>query len=296
MVDYIKWVVLGSKLISKTKKNSKLEFVRDIQYLVPNTGELKIKNVMKYKNMYFTFLENRLEIEGSLHKYMNDGLHNANDFSVDQCMDVIKSFCDEFGLPPICCIIIALEFGVNLKLSGDVNINNFLQALRFFRKNEFIRHHRLKHVFYAGSKYFELKGYNKSAQYPNITTDGVFRFEWKTSESKFLKTKNCNTLQDLLQPTMYKVFSKILLKSWDDVLVFDERNRKAKSFHHTEYWRNTISNMSANTFNNRKKSYYNIAGKKNIHTQVFHLLTKKIDELSDCDFSTGFKPFKYVFN
>lgn len=292
MTDYIKSVVLEPHLINIVRNNIKLEFVNRSEYLIPETGELKLKEVMKYKNMMFTFLSNRLEIDGSLHKYMNNGLHNANDFSVIQCIDTVKSFCEEFDLPPKSCTISSLEFGVNLKL--NTGVDDFLQALRFFRKKEFIRHHRLKHVFYAGSKYFELKAYNKTAQFPTIAEDDLFRFEWKTSESKFLKKKKCYTLQDLLQPITYKIFSKILLQSWDDVLVFDERSHKGKSLHHTEYWRATISNMSANTFNNRKKNYYNLTGKKNIHTEIFHQLAKKIDDLSDCSFSTAFKPFKYV--
>jgi hypothetical protein len=292
MMDYAKGHVLELHLIQKIKYSPFLKFVEDRDYLIPKTGEVKQKEIRSYKNMVFTFFPNRLEITGSFHVLKNNGHHNADDFTVDDCINTIISFCEKFEIPPRFFILTGIEFGLNLKLKTPVN--ELLAALRFYKKNEFIRHRRLKNVFYSGSNYFELKAYNKSEQHPSIAISNLFRFEWKTNEAKYLKAHNCHTLQDLLNPDIYRQFSKILLKSWDDALVFDETKRKGKKFHHTEYWKDTIASKSENTFNNRKKNYYKVIGNKNVHSEIYLQMNQKIQELTDYGFSTVLYIPKYI--
>jgi len=244
--------------------------------------------------MFFKLLDNTLEINGSLHKLYNNGIHNSNNFSRIQCISLLRNFCGKFGIPPAKAFVSTLEFGLNFQT--QVAVNEILLSIRFLGKYGFRRDKDLDYMYFAGTKYFRLKIYNKSLQPPFLAPENTLRLEWKTEESKYLRRNGCETLQDLFSPQIYLTFSHIILEKWDDILLFDFRKKRFRTYFHTEYWLDTIKAKCLNTFKNRKRKYYEDLGKTNLHSQIYKLMRHKLELLNDCRFSTDFHEPKYLIS
>jgi len=53
----------------------------------------------------------KYKVRGSIHKYFNDGLHNADDFTLENCQEALDIFWAEFGKNPEIIPFSGLEFG-----------------------------------------------------------------------------------------------------------------------------------------------------------------------------------------
>ena len=66
-------------------------------------------------------------IEGSLHKFANDGLNNYDDFHSSRLLATIGEMADLWGFDPRQAQIRSLEFGANFRVEGTAAA--FLQNL-----------------------------------------------------------------------------------------------------------------------------------------------------------------------
>jgi hypothetical protein len=57
-----------------------------------------------------------LLLNGSLHKYCKDGLHNANDYPFSELVNTVKDFTARFAVIPAAAALHGLKIGVNIKL------------------------------------------------------------------------------------------------------------------------------------------------------------------------------------
>ncbi len=79
--------------------------------------------------------DNFYSVRGSLHKYSNEGLHNADDFQFSDLKKTLNQLSDEIGLNADIAPLNGFEFGVNIKL--PTNPNNALNRLiDYFGKSE----------------------------------------------------------------------------------------------------------------------------------------------------------------
>ena len=111
MVDYVKIVIYNQQLIKRIWKNNRLTLYSEKEQTV--RGRKKTYHKKTYLGLTFNLLEDRLEITGSLHKYFNNGVHNANDFSITDCIRTIMELKEVFSLDLSQCKIVNLEFGLN---------------------------------------------------------------------------------------------------------------------------------------------------------------------------------------
>lgn len=93
MIDFIKFEIKDETLGNTVWENSDLEYLSETDYLNRHTGEVKTIQKKTHRNLIFAKYDNRLEISGSLHKYRNNGIHNADDFSISDCIKTINSLC-----------------------------------------------------------------------------------------------------------------------------------------------------------------------------------------------------------
>lgn len=285
MLDYIKIEIKDRELINEIWSHSDLVYNSEHTYLNKSDGSLKAVAKKTYFNLNFTHYENRLEIDGSLHKFYNSGLHNANDFTVSNCILTIEKLCLQFGIDPELCHVNNLEFGINI--NTPINVSDFVKWLRFHHRNQFVKFPKLDQCYFAGTDYFGVKAYNKTLQFPEYATPDLFRFEGKTRQSKYLKTKGIKTLNDLTAPAIYRLLSDVLLLEWGNVLIFDKRTKKGVKFCNTDFWLEIIESNHRNTFLNTKNKYYKILGKNGLQNLISKAIELKLKVLNNCAYSTS---------
>jgi hypothetical protein len=95
MLDLIKFKITDVVLIDKVWNNELLEYVGKSERLY--IDEIKEKQTKKFKNLFFIKHQNRLEVSGSIHYFYNDGLHNADDFYIEYCINAINLIKDLFS-------------------------------------------------------------------------------------------------------------------------------------------------------------------------------------------------------
>lgn len=275
MIDFIKIKITDEALINQVWSNEILEY--DGKSEKRFNDELKELVKKKYKNLYFTKYQDRIEISGSLHYYFNNGIHNSNDFSVKECINTIMQIRDLFMLDLEKCKLINLEYGVNIISSIDVE--DLVHNMMYHEKRQFNR--PTKHFYYkiAGNEaYKHVKAYNKSVQFPNLCNN-TFRFEVKSKQSKYINSLDLFTLSDLAVTGTYNRLMEELIKEWDNVLLFDLSKNIDKKYLNTYFWEDILKNGNRNKFNNQKKRYYDKLGNNNLHSQIRKTLIQKIQFL-----------------
>ena len=275
MIDFIKIKITDEALINQVWSNEILEY--DGKSEKRFNDELKELVKKKYKNLYFTKYQDRIEISGSLHYYFNNGIHNSNDFSVKECINTIMQIRDLFMLDLEKCKLINLEYGVNIIPSIDVE--DLVHNIMYHDKRQFTR--PTKHFYYkiAGNEaYKHVKAYNKSVQFPSLCNN-TFRFEVKSKQSKYINSLDLFTLNDLAVTGTYNRLMEELIKEWDNVLLFDLSKNIDKKYLNTYFWEDILKNGNRNKFNNQKKRYYDKLGNNNLHSQIRKTLIQKIQFL-----------------
>jgi len=63
-------------------------------------------------------------INGSLHKFSNGGVHNADDYFLSDFKNTLNQLFDEIGLNPEITPVNGFEFGVNIKLNILTKVYN----------------------------------------------------------------------------------------------------------------------------------------------------------------------------
>ena len=192
MVDFIKILVTDHYQINVIWNNPLLTYWEENKKLKKHTGEIVHQKIKFYKNIHFRKFDKKLEITGSVHYYFNDGEHNANTFSVIDCISTIYGLQKIFNLDLNKCKVINLEFGLNIELSFDVK--KVIRGLLYQERNVFVVTKDLPFSKIASSinsagrfnQYKVIKAYNKGIQFPDYCHIDTFRFEIKSRQSKYL--------------------------------------------------------------------------------------------------------------
>jgi len=264
-LDYLKCKILDDELIQQVWENPLLEF--------HSKSEKRYNDVVyeiitrKFENLFFVKHQNRLEISGSIHYFFNNDLHNADDFYIEDCIDTIYYIRDLFKLDLEKCLLVNIEYGVNIIPS--IPVNELILNLKYHEHKPFIR--STEHNDYRIAKktnYKQVKVYAKGVQFPQYCNPNTFRFEIKTGEAKFIHRLGLFTLQDLTNFDNYDVLLTSILEEWDNVLLFDLSKDIDIKFFNTHFWEDIIVRKQRNKFNNQKKQYYKKLGADNLHTII----------------------------
>ena len=271
MLDLSKFIITDEDLINTVWNNELLEYVGKSERLY--IDEIKEKQTKKYKNLYFTKFQNRLEICGSIHYFYNDGLHNADDFYFEDCISSIIQFKNLFNLDLNKCKIINLEYGINI--NPIINVTDLVHNLIYHSRRQFVRTTKHNDFKLAGNEaYKQVKAYNKSVQFPH-ECENTFRFEIRSKQAKFINSLGLYTLQDLVDIKNYDILIQSLLTEWDNVLLFDLSKDIDTKFFNTYFWEDILKNGSRNKFNNQKKLYYKKLGSDNLHANIRKIIERK---------------------
>ena len=136
MIDFIKLSVKDLSLINYFRNHNLLEWVSNENKFNRYDPEvINTKDKYQFKGIIFCFYTNELKISFLPHYYFNSNLHNANDFKVLDCMNIINEFKNNFKIDLEQLKIINLEFGLNV--ISPIAIKDLITFLAYHNQNEF---------------------------------------------------------------------------------------------------------------------------------------------------------------
>ena len=286
MIDFIKYVLINPN-IKQLEENTLLEFVR---WVNETTGELGFLKFASYKGLKFKIYDptdaypnQRVTVEGSLHKYWNNGEHNYNDFGIEQIEEVLQELKDKFGIKPENCILRQLEIGVNIEppVNTEVILNNCLlhKTSRFkwvFVKDEgiYIQVQRQRYIvkIYDKRLHYTKQGYKIKNE--------ILRFEIKFLKMISLNELGILNLAQLLEYGLHK-FIPLLLQQWENVLFFDfitlKVTKNELKYSNQNYWAEL--NLNRLKYHRDALNILLNTNPQNIKKQIADLIKKKATKL-----------------
>jgi hypothetical protein len=275
-IDFIKCEVIG---LDKDYflKNPKLIF----------TPKLKDKDVIQCfylidENIKIKVYEsNRIFIEGSLHKYANNGIHNHDDFTPIRFFEVVKKLNDRFGIKPENMRILCLEYGYNITppIATDLIINHTLKHIN--KDSEILLStDRAKYRQFEHQEYI-IKTYNKGKQYK--CKEDILRIEIKQKDWRIYRLIGIHTLNDFINHEK-TIFVNDLLKKWNEILFYDptiKNNLKYLHYRDVNYWNELRATKSNKTYSQHvnKLRELNATKGENIQKRVSNLIREKAESI-----------------
>jgi hypothetical protein len=261
---------------------------------VLNIGTDKTENIKGLRLK--PICEDFYSVRGSLHKYINDGLHNANDFYLSDLKNTLNMLSDEIGLNADICPLNGFEFGVNIKLS--INPNNALKRLILHKSNQGNNSKDYKEFDYKNHSF---KFYNKSGltKIEPYNSENILRIEVKVSKMPYIRKKGIylKLLSDLLDVSVWERLEKILINTINECLFIDFSENEVKQlsqnnlikyleFCNPLYWEKLYND----TRKNRNKycrerlkceEFISKFSKSTLKTDIINLISYKCKELRD---------------
>lgn len=305
MLDFLKLQTFDLTLIDYFNNNDLLAWLSDTDKLNHFDKELiTTKKVKHHKGIYFCFYSSRLDILFKPHYYFNHNLHNANDFKIKDCINVINEFQNDFKIDLNFLKVVNIEFGLNV--ISPIDIKDLITFLAYHEKNEFRTDTGL--VFSKKSystnkngtanKYKFIKAYAKGLQFPKYTDINTFRFEVSSKMGKYCKRElNLTTANDLINVAVYFKMIYVLIKEFKEVLILDcstnfenlnpKELNKVKEYLNQFLWYK-IKNQSRNSFSRNKTTYYKLINKVENHlkNQLEKIIYDKLEFLKEGAYST----------
>ncbi len=300
MFDFVK-TNITQNIKSELLNNSLLSFVR-----TSDSEGVVLKEIAEYKNFKFIIGERFVNVNGSLHKYYNNGQHNYNNFTILNLVEVLSDLSIKFDINPLLSTLHNLEFGVNVILPFDVNM--FLNSILSYKGKEYEKE------TYNGKGYllrfpfdnYHLKIYNKSFQYE--LTSNVLRFEIKVKKMEYFKRNNIelSTLSDLLKNTIYNDLKNLLLEAFNELLIYDntiklkglpaKEKQLLKDGSNPKYWIE-LREKDKNKFKYKRKEFRKLVieyGDQDLQKTVYKLIEDKCNELTNPNDKTDKIIFEYL--
>jgi hypothetical protein len=195
-----------------------------------DTGEMLGRGIAKYKGLTFKVLPSlkspeklNIIISGSLHKYHNEGEHNHNRFTLNDCVKVVNDLVLLFGIDPTKCVLHGLEFGVNLNLPYSPTKVFYSMVAHKNKPYEAMQGKRRWGVECERNEY-ELKIYDKGYQ-SDLFGSNILRVEYKVLKMRKLAPYGISLLSDLCDPLKVAPLIDLLIEVIDDT-IFIPRDTK----------------------------------------------------------------------
>lgn len=303
MIDFLKLHTRNVEVMQYFEQHKDLFWCKDLSSLNHDRETITSKTVRTYRGIAFEFHQNALNVLFRPHYFYNDDRHNANDFSANQCIDVIGHFIEKFEIDLSTFQVQNIEFGVNI--ISPINVRDLVTWTKYHSKNEFRNHVGLPYskMSYSIDKqgrangYKSIKAYAKGIQFPEHCHENTFRFEVKSKQSKYIQQNlNVNLLTDLLFPTPYFHMAETVLREFDNVLILDHRekeknlsereNRALENYLNVDTWYKYL-HQNRNAYSKHFSKYYSLLNKtgRNLHSDIRNIISAKIETLkSGCNF------------
>jgi len=304
LIDFLKSEIIHLDP-DKLEANEYLDFERKVNM---KTGEIGVYINSYYRGLEFRIYETtvsnpirRITLEGSLHKYWNDGKHNYNDFTDVELKWVVWDILLKFNISPLMMCLKQLEIGVNI--SPPVPTKEILMYCLLHKtkllKSVFTKdegnYKQVQHCNYFIKIYDKQKHYNSKGYH---ILNQIFRFEIKYKREKLsnvLNKKGRITLQEVLDFSLHNFKSK-LIQEWNNILFYDsktlEKSKYKDRYSNPNFW----LNLKPENFKYHRRILNKLinSNSENIKKQIELLISNKIDKL--CYNTTQIQPLYIVLN
>lgn len=246
----------------------------------------------KYNGLILDRYTQSCKVNGSMHKYFNNGVHNYNDFTLSNYITALNDLSRVLNIAPEFIRIGRVEIGVNIDL--DVDVNEFLSSV-------FMLEYKIPEMlgqigFIFKFREYDLKIYGKELAKCQDKLRVELVVKHKSKRDVIIKefAPFCNTLDDLTNSNIWRAFGSELLKVFGNIIIIDKESIDYSSLSPKEekilingsnpfYWR---KNWSRQTRNNHLKRFLGIIktkGGDNIKEVVKAKIEAKINELIDIE-------------
>jgi hypothetical protein len=253
----------------------------------------------EYNGLRFTFHPSRIELNGSLHTFFNQGFHNYNDFNFRRLESVILELKNDFNIDVEKSVLNNLEIGVNIEL--PFSPDKFLNQIIMHRGTPFTwQHEKTKRYRECSHTQFFIKSYNKGIQHK--LNRYILRFELKYIKMERINQIGIKTLLDLIKPGNLERFGNLIVNTFDEVLIGNlktdcsQLNQKDRELfiqgHNPAYW-NELKPTDATApdykkqykkYERRLKRFTELlerTGANQLKKEIRELIVQKINELCD---------------
>lgn len=233
------------------------------------------------------FYSERYVLEGSLHKYKNEGYHNYNRFSFWELVEAIKTLCIDFNLNPEELEVYYLEFGLNVIL--PIDSLTYLNAIKSYKRKTYSLE-----SYHNGGKMLQftlsqnhIKCYDKGRQFRNRynTPENLFRIENRATKGDYTKRLGIATLADLTVKENISRLGVELLKIHEQLILFNgskkgkttKRKEMIANMNNRDFWKD----LSDEKFK-RYKTYLTDPDFNTLNTlseEVYQLLKEEINQV-----------------
>lgn len=284
MIDFVKCLIFDSTLIEYFRTHPLLEWVSSEDRFNKYDAEvIRTKMVRSYDGFVFVFRGDRLEIQLMPHYRFNNHQHNANDFSMADCIKQITEFRNIFGVDLFYFPIVNLEYGLNVL--SPIDVRNFITFLYAHCRNEFKNDLDLQYSrrsyhadkYGKANEYKSIKAYAKALQKGNPCHPDTFRLEVNSKMRKFISTLGIDTLADLLNPAVYSNLVESIIVEFDNILLIDttvdmmrfttEEQKQIEGYLNPLKWHDILRGHR-NLFSIEKKKYYSLLDKTGKHLKL----------------------------
>jgi len=285
MLDYIKLEIVESNA-GQLELNPLLNFESHINKKTKK--QCKCRHA-SYNGLIFRITEpqkksakKEITIEGSLHKFYNNGEHNFDDFTIPKIFEAISRLEQEFGFSRSKMLI--KEIGIGVNINPPYNSRTIMNGIISFEESGFnwlhsgeegsYRSIELESVninFYDKRRFYSENGYDMKLE--------LMRFELELIDVKQLNDSGIYFISDLLDgilPTMINILKDIWLRiEFYDLTTFSWTDRG-----NNECSQNEIDTMTRENTMNIFFLYQdpNIESDK-IHNQIMKLIIEKAELL-----------------
>ncbi|MFC5412382.1 hypothetical protein ACFPMF_23865 [Larkinella bovis] len=162
----------------------------------------------------------RVEVKGSLHKFFNGGLHNADQYTANDLLLTLDQLATEYGFNLFDSVINNIEFGVNVELPFPVA--KVLANLICYKNQPFaVDSHSSIPYYVCDRQRYVVKMYDKGKQ--KGLAANVLRFEIRVRKMRYFDGKGVrlHTLVDLLNVANYGPLGVLLVNTFNNIL-FDD--------------------------------------------------------------------------
>lgn len=298
MMDFLKLETYTIWQIDYFKNHSLLEWVSDTDKINNFDNEvITTKKVKQYKGIYFCFYSNKLEILFKPHYYFNNNLHNANDFRIIDCINVLVEVRNALKIELQEFKVVNIEYGLNV--ISPIDIKDLITYLAYHEKNEFrndigLAYSKKSYSTNANgtaNQYKIIKAYAKGIQFPKYCNKNTFRFEVRSKKSRFINQLGIYTADDLLNPTVYLAMRASLINEFEKVLFLDcatdfknlsqKEQTKIAKYNNLMEWYKIKNSSNRNSFSKNKNTYYKLTNKvpNNLKNQLQQIIYDKLELL-----------------
>lgn len=305
-LDFIKLQTRDVVIIEKIITNGDFTQITHMERTYMETGEIYTKDtlidikrgIILNKKPY-----KKTEILFKPHYQFNKGLHNADDFSVKNCIEIIKIFILDLGLNEAeikSLKFVNIEYGINF-VPISFNAKHFIDRYLGFHEKKAFRNSDDNQYSKISApsenpNYKLIKFYAKGIQFPKYCDSDTLRFETRSRKSEFIQKLGIYNLFDLLNVTIYHHLFTSLLNEFDKILILEPINdfssytdkeiARLKEYSNPNVWKQYIDSSDSekknrNKFNNEKIKYIKLLERREttIRKEIRDLLLQKEEQL-----------------